>query len=73
MNASEPKHMEIRQEEVNTLIQELNDRFVMALAKLSISKTRRDCLTDGYKDGVRAGVYRTLMLLEIPVIPVKES
>lgn len=52
---------------LRTLETTLVERYSAELAKLPMKKHVRECLIDGYRVGVMAGVYHVCQMLEITV------
>lgn len=52
---------------LNALIKALVDGFESELKALPMKKQVRECLTDGFKQGVRSGVHHAVKMLEVEV------
>lgn len=61
--------METTRAVLQQLIQTIGDQFAAELEKMPIKKSVRECLVDGYRQGVRSGVEHTVRMLEVKVHP----
>lgn len=55
------------------LIKALGDQYVEAIGGMPMKKNTRECLIDGYRSGIAAGVHHTVKMLGVEVTPTEED
>ena len=58
---------------LSELIKTIGDQYVAAIEGFPMTKKTRDCLIDGYRSGVAAGVHHTVKMLDVEVEPDEEK